>query len=61
MDALADLASLGRRMRQAQARYFKNRTAENLRHAKDLEGQFDRYCADVLDDNPRLPYKPTQD
>ena len=47
MTSLPELADLVHRMREAQKRYFANRTPDNLRMSKVLESQVDRALASI--------------
>ena len=56
--ALAQLQELARLViatRSAQSHYFKNRTPINLRTAKQLEAQLDRFAASILTDQQPTP------
>ncbi len=48
---LEELAKLGRSMRDAQRKYFRDRSPQNLNVSKDWERRLDAAVAEVLDDN----------
>lgn len=49
---IEELAGLARRMREAQRRYFRERTPGSLEESKRLERELDRATAEVLDPRP---------
>jgi len=46
---LPELATLGRKMREAQGKYFRDRGAGYLERAKALERTFDAVVSSILD------------
>jgi hypothetical protein len=51
---LSDLAALGKRMRDAQNAYFKNRDSRDLNRSRAIEREFDKVVEEVLHPKPKL-------
>lgn len=58
--SIKELADLGRRMREAQRAYFREKEAGKLEESKRLEREFDAAVKDVLDPPPPSLFDATE-